>query len=147
MVDPVLTRSCGTLGAAMADPSPPAGAPAAIEALSAITLTTTDMARAVRFYRALGFSLRSGGAGGEFTSFHAGASFLNLIAAPPSPAGGGWGRGIFRVADVDALYRRALTAGLTPETPPRDGPWGERYFHLRDPDGHELSFARPVTPG
>jgi uncharacterized glyoxalase superfamily protein PhnB len=26
---------------------------------------------------------------------------------------------------------------------PRDAPWGERYFHMRDPDGHELSFARP----
>ena len=23
-----------------------------------------------------------------------------------------------------------------------DAPWGERYFHVRDPDGHELSFAR-----
>jgi uncharacterized glyoxalase superfamily protein PhnB len=25
---------------------------------------------------------------------------------------------------------------------PSDAPWGERYFHIRDPDGHELSFAR-----
>jgi hypothetical protein len=22
--------------------------------------------------------------------------------------------------------------------------WGERYFHLTDPDGHALSFARPL---
>ncbi|MEC8370717.1 MAG: VOC family protein, partial [Pseudomonadota bacterium] len=21
---------------------------------------------------------------------------------------------------------------------------GERYFHITDPDGHELSFARPL---
>ncbi len=28
---------------------------------------------------------------------------------------------------------------------PRDASWGERYFHMRDPDGHELSFARPLT--
>ena len=28
---------------------------------------------------------------------------------------------------------------------PRDAPWGERYFHMRDPDGHELSSARPPT--
>jgi uncharacterized glyoxalase superfamily protein PhnB len=26
--------------------------------------------------------------------------------------------------------------------PPADAPWGERYFQLRDRDGHELSFAR-----
>jgi uncharacterized glyoxalase superfamily protein PhnB len=27
---------------------------------------------------------------------------------------------------------------------PSDAPWGERYFHVTDPDGHELSFARPL---
>jgi hypothetical protein len=27
---------------------------------------------------------------------------------------------------------------------PQDASWGERYFHLPDPDGHELSFARPI---
>jgi uncharacterized glyoxalase superfamily protein PhnB len=30
-------------------------------------------------------------------------------------------------------------------TEPADAPWGERYFHVRDPDGHELSFARPLA--
>ena len=27
---------------------------------------------------------------------------------------------------------------------PQDTSWGERYFHMRDPDGHELSFAPAV---
>jgi len=27
---------------------------------------------------------------------------------------------------------------------PRDAAWGERFFHLTDPDGHELSFAWPL---
>jgi uncharacterized glyoxalase superfamily protein PhnB len=27
---------------------------------------------------------------------------------------------------------------------PRDAEWGERFFHLTDPDGHELSFAWPL---
>jgi uncharacterized glyoxalase superfamily protein PhnB len=56
-----------------------------------------------------------------------------------------WGRVIFWVADVDAMYDRALEEGYAPETRPADAPWGERYFHLRDPDGHELSFARPLA--
>jgi hypothetical protein len=30
--------------------------------------------------------------------------------------------------------------GLTPAAPPRDAEWGERYFHLNDPDEHEVSF-------
>jgi uncharacterized glyoxalase superfamily protein PhnB len=24
---------------------------------------------------------------------------------------------------------------------PADAIWGERYFHITDPDGHEISFA------
>jgi catechol 2,3-dioxygenase-like lactoylglutathione lyase family enzyme len=128
----------------MADPPPPADPPGAIEALSAVTLATADMARAVQFYRSLGFRLRYGGEAADFTSFHVGAGYLNLIAEPPSPRGAWWGRVIFHVADVDALYHTAVALGLTPEAPPRDAPWGERYFHLLDPDGHGLSFARPL---
>lgn len=140
-------RICGTLGRAMAEPSPPADLPAAIAALSAVTLATGDMGRAVRFYHDLGFRLWYGGEEADFTSFRVGGGFLNLIAKPPAPAGCWWGRVIFHVADVDGLYRAALARGLTPEAPPRDAPWGERYFHLRDPDGHELSFARPLGAG
>ena len=51
---------------------------------------------------------------------------------------------IFFVDDVDAFHARAIAAGYRPATAPADAPWGERYFHIRDPDGHELSFARPI---
>jgi uncharacterized glyoxalase superfamily protein PhnB len=50
---------------------------------------------------------------------------------------------VFWVDDVDAMYRRALAAGFTPETSPADASWGERYFHIRDASG--VSFARPLT--
>ena len=40
------------------------------------------------------------------------------------------------------MYERALSLGLFPLSRPKDAPWGERYFHIRDPDGHEISFAR-----
>jgi catechol 2,3-dioxygenase-like lactoylglutathione lyase family enzyme len=118
----------------------------AIERLSAITLVTRDMTAAVRFYEALGFQCKYGGPDAAFTSFAFGPSFLNLSAEPGRPpgTGPGWGRTIVYVSDVDALHRKALAAGLTPEFAPSDAPWGERYFHIRDPDGHELSFARPL---
>ena len=116
-----------------------------IEALSAITLATHDMARAVAFYRALGFEMLYGGEDAEFTSFAAGAGYLNLIVQPPERRWSWWGRAIFYVDDVDAVHRTALAAGLAPSTEPADAPWGERYFHLTDPDGHELSFARPLA--
>ena len=118
------------------------GAP--IESLSAVTLATRDMARSIAFYQALGFEMLYGGADAELSSFAAGSSFLNVIAAPKDTAIRFWGRAIFHVDDVDAMHARALAAGFTPEAEPRDAPWGERFFHLCDPDGHELSFARPL---
>ena len=116
-----------------------------IQSLSAVTLATSDMARAIAFYRALGFEMLYGGDDAELTSFAAGSSFLNVIAAPKDATVSWWGRAIFYVDEVDALHARAVAAGLTPQAEPRDAPWGERFFHLRDPDGHELSFARPLS--
>ncbi len=112
--------------------------------ISAVTLATHDMTRAVTFYEALGFVLKFGGPVARFTSFQAGSSYLNLMAMSAECTWTWWGRAIFYVDDVDAQYARAVSAGLTPEFAPKDGSWGERYFHIVDPDGHELSFARPI---
>jgi catechol 2,3-dioxygenase-like lactoylglutathione lyase family enzyme len=115
-----------------------------IESISAITLATRDMARAVQFYTMLGFDLKYGGKAATFTSFRAGTGYLNLIAQPEQGARTWWGRVIFHVSDVDALHARAIKNGIQPDTTPRDATWGERFFHLTDPDGHALSFARPL---
>lgn len=114
-----------------------------LECISAVTLLTADMGRAVRFYESLGFRRRYGGPDAAFTSFHVGPGYLNLM--PGEPAERLWGRVILYVSDVDEMYRQALTAGWRPAAEPADAPWGERYFHLQDPDGNELSFARPLT--
>lgn len=118
--------------------------PTHIDSISAVTLATHDMARAVQFYRSLGFVIRYGGESAPFTSFHAGAGYLNLIAQGAERSWFWWGRVIFCVSDVDALYRATLAQGLEPTFPPRDADWGERYFHITGPDGHELSFAKPL---
>ncbi len=115
-----------------------------IEAISAITLATHDMARSVRFYTMLGFEMIYGGEAATFTSFRAGPSYLNITAQPEQKHWRWWGRAIFYVSDVDALHAQVIASGLQPDTAPRDAPWGERFFHLTDPDGHELSFARPL---
>lgn len=116
-----------------------------IESISAVTIVVADMARSVRFYDALGFERRYGGEDAGFTSYQVGGGYLNL--APRAEAGevSRWGRTIFYVEDVDAMHAKAIAAGFAPEFAPRDASWGERYFHLRDPDGHELSFARPLA--
>jgi uncharacterized glyoxalase superfamily protein PhnB len=115
-----------------------------IESISAVTLATHDMARAVRFYRMLGFEIAHGGDDAAFTSFRAGTSYLNLVAQPTARTWSWWGRVIFYHSDVDALYASVVAAGCRTDTAPRDAEWGERYFHLTDPDGHELSFAWPL---
>ncbi|MCU0311516.1 MAG: VOC family protein [Acidimicrobiales bacterium] len=124
-----------------ADPGP-------IEALSAVTLVTADMAASVAFYEAVGFECAYGGADAAFTSFRVGpTAFLNLqlVAGWRSPAQV-WGRTIVWVDDVDAAYHRVVAAGYEPAMAPSDAPWGERYFHVPDPAGHELSVARPLDP-
>ena len=124
-----------------------------VQSISAVTLAVRDMARSVEFYQSkVGLELLYGGGGASFTSFRVGEGYLNLILEPeggwsPDRVGGRlwWGRVILYVDDVDALYQRLVDAGLTPSSAPRDAPWRERYFHIIDPDGHELSFARPLA--
>ena len=55
-----------------------------------------------------------------------------------------WGRMIFYVADVDAFWEYLRGKGFNPENP-RDASWGERYFHMPDPDGHGCSLLAPYS--
>ncbi len=118
---------------------------AGVESINAITLRTADMAASVGFYAALGFRLTYGGDDAPFSTLRSGDCFVNLIAVGgTAEAETGWGRVIFHVDDVDALYQRAIDAGLTPQAEPRDAPWGERMFPIFDPAGHDLSFAKRI---
>src|SRR6185437_4465250 len=98
-----------------------------ITAISAVTLATHDMARAVRFYRLVGFTMLYGGEDAAFTSFRAGGGYLNLIAQPAERRWSWWGRLIFYESDVDGLQARLVAAGRTPQSEPADAAWGERF--------------------
>ena len=102
------------------------------------------MRASVEFYRGvLGMEVVYGGEDAVFTSLRmrkAASPILNLEQGPTTT---GWGRLIFHVAEVDALWKHLRNLGFEVEQP-RDASWGERYFHMLDPDGHELSFARPL---
>ena len=82
----------------------------------------------------------------RFSSLRAGEAYVNLTAtsgwsAEPAANRRWWRRTIFRVDDVDEHHRALIAAGLSAD-PPSDASWGERYFHITDPDGHQLSFAK-----
>lgn len=115
-----------------------------VQQISAVTLAVRDMVRSVDFYEnKVGLALLYGGAAASFSSFRIGAGYLNLTLDPEAEPTW-WGRLIFYVDDVDAMYRRLVDAGLKTSTIPADATWGERYFHINDPDSNELSFARPL---
>jgi catechol 2,3-dioxygenase-like lactoylglutathione lyase family enzyme len=118
--------------------------PPTIEKISAITLRVMNMKASVLFYQnVLGMELLYGGERASFSSLRASDSasaILNLEQGDSMPQ---WGRLIFHVTDVDAFWAHLQEKGFDPEIP-RDASWGERYFHMLDPDGHELSFARPL---
>ncbi len=122
--------------------------------LNAITLRTTDMAAAVAFYEILGCRVVFGGPGAPFTSLAiddfvpgSGSNFVNLTAEQDERGPVEfWGRFIIFVADPDAHHRRLVDAGYRPLMAPSNAPWNERYFHVLDPDGHEVSLARRLGP-
>jgi catechol 2,3-dioxygenase-like lactoylglutathione lyase family enzyme len=116
-----------------------------IEKISAVTLRVLNMKASVRFYGdVLGMEIVYGGEGAFFSSLRANDAedpILNLEQGRSVTGSGA--RMIFYVADVDAFWEYLRGKGFNPESP-RDASWGERYFHMPDPDGHELSFARPI---
>ncbi len=115
-----------------------------IEKISAITFRVLNMQASVQFYRnVLGMKLLYGGEGARFSSLRANDSESAILNLEQGDTVSRWGRLIFHVVDVDAFWTHLKEKGFDPEIP-RDASWGERYFHMLDPDGHELSFAQPL---
>ena len=114
-----------------------------IQHISAVTFAVSNMGCSIEFYRKLGFELLHGGDCAGFSSLKAGQAFVNLIASSGYEHRW-WGRAIFRVDDVDEHYKALRAKGLDLDVP-RDASWGERFFHITDPDGHELSFAELLS--
>ena len=114
-----------------------------VERISAVTFRVSNMRASVRFYRdVLGMEVLDGGDSSGFSSLRAGNADSAILNLELGEAATRWGRLIFHVADVDGTWRHLTDRGFRPERP-QDAPWGERYFHMHDTDGHELSFARP----
>ena len=118
-----------------------------MESISAITLVTADMAASVAFYEVLGSEVVFGGVEASFTTLKLNdGQFLNLqLDAMWVPAERVWGRFILWVDNVDSVYDAFVASGFAPLMAPSDAVWGERYFHILDPAGHEVSIARQLA--
>jgi len=48
------------------------------------------------------------------------------------------------VLDCDASFKRAVDAGCTPTSLPKDEFWGDRFAKVTDPFGHQWAFATHI---
>jgi catechol 2,3-dioxygenase-like lactoylglutathione lyase family enzyme len=112
--------------------------------INAVTLNIQDMAISLGFYAdILGLPVIFGGAESQFSTLKLSNSYLNLNETNDS-INTNWGRFIIHVGDVDEIYDRLISARISIENKPQNAIWNERYIHLRDPDGHHLSLAKPI---
>ncbi len=111
------------------------------------------MKKSVKFYSKIpNFKIVYGGPDGQFTSFlidDVVKSYLNLRIDEVAAEATHWSRIIFYVDDVDDLFAymendETISALGKLESKPEDATWGERFFHMLDPDGYKLSFATPL---
>jgi catechol 2,3-dioxygenase-like lactoylglutathione lyase family enzyme len=139
--------------------------------ISAITLKVKDMEISSSLYSKIpGFRLTYGGKPSDrFTTFEIGeggnaTTYLNLELIEDNEgssdfskisnlgktrANEDFGRIIFHTENVDRLYSymkqdEYISKHIVIESEPTNAPWRERFFHIREPDGYQLSFARPL---
>ena len=120
--------------------------------ISAVTLLVSDMKRSVEFYSKIpNFKVVYGGPDAQFTSFlidDTAKSYLNLKLSETHSTD--FGRIIFYTDAVDELLAYMQDDKIISElgkfeSKPQDAIWGERFFHMLDPDGYKLSFATPIS--
>ena len=119
--------------------------------LNAIGITTSDMARSIAFYRALGLDVPETPDEGHVDTFLPNGvrfmldsedvirSFLpdwkredgNQIAIALECSS---------TAEVDEIHARVVAAGFESEKDPWDAFWGQRYSILIDPDGVRINL-------
>ena len=48
------------------------------------------------------------------------------------------------VDNVDEKHKELISKGLTPATAPKDWPWGNREFVIKDPDGYKFVIYKKI---
>lgn len=119
------------------------------KSVSGLGFYVQDIEKTAEFYLSLGF--REGERSGNYLKIYLNWFWMqfNTVSseekpefvqeAQAEPKGAGLYINI-AVDDVDEFYQQALMAGLKPSSEPRDWPWGNREFAMRDPDGYKLVF-------
>jgi catechol 2,3-dioxygenase-like lactoylglutathione lyase family enzyme len=130
-----------------------------VSGISAVTLLIKDMEASCNFYSKIpGFKLTFGGYNHDFfttyeigqnTSVYLNLELFKLNDHSKYEHSKNLVKIILHVNDVDKLYHyfkndQIISDLISFENEPTDASWGERYFHVRDPDGYLLSFAQSI---
>lgn len=118
--------------------------------VSLVTLGVRDLARARRFYEALGWV--PGGGGDEIVFFQAGGMIVGLWGRDELAVdsgvedAGGWGgvtlaQNVRSPQEVDALIEEAARAGASLVRPAQKTDWGGYSGGFVDPEGHAWEVA------
>src|SRR3989442_14539345 len=103
-----------------------------VEKISALTFRVSNMKVSVQFYRdVLGMELLYGGETAGFSSLRAKDAKSALLNLEKGKPGDGWGRLVFHVEDVGALWGSFKAAGVQTEKPP-NASMGETHFPKSD---------------
>ncbi|HXH26587.1 MAG TPA: VOC family protein [Candidatus Acidoferrum sp.] len=115
--------------------------------ISHLVLWVQDNTLSAKFYKKLGFSITH--SDDQTSTVRLDGFEIVLVTMRDDEEfvrdslAGSKGRGMYvyvAVEDVDKQYDKLVTVGIRPRTKPRDWPWGNREFIVKDPDGYKLCF-------
>lgn len=120
-----------------------------LNSIARLLFYVNDLDKTATFYEALGF--REGKKEAGQLTYYVNWFSVVFVSAPQEtkaefkkeaalePRGAGMFTYV-KVDDVDEYYKEIVAKGLKPSSEPRDWPWGNREFVMRDPDGYKLVF-------
>lgn len=118
-----------------------------LKSVSGVVAYVQDVAKTAEFYESLGFIVTEKTEDKVavrlnwfWLEFHAAGSEDKpefQAEAQAEPKGSGTYL-YFSVDNVDEVYNEVTAKGYKPSSEPKDWPWGNREFVLRDPDGYKL---------
>lgn len=120
-----------------------------IKSVAGFLLLVSDTAKSKKFYQDLGFNVE--GDGDMITARmnwfkiqlldKKASTFQQDVDREPKGAGVYF---YLRVDEIDKYYSELKKKGFSPSAEPKDWPWGNREFALKDPDGYKLVFFEPI---
>ena len=124
-----------------------------MKSIAGLVCYVKDTAKTVAFYEALGFEFYKREP--DHVSIHLNWFWIDFhpedkedkpeFQKEAHAAHKGGGQFLYiEVVNVDEFYKGVLAKGLKPSSEPRDWPWGNREFALRDPDGYKLVFFTKI---